>query len=630
MRKTSFLLAVIATVMLVACQREKEINTPVAGENEVTFILQGAPSTRATDSMAEVKSVSIPVQVEGSDEYFCLEETIEDLNAAYIPVTRGTPAYTENVGNLYANKLSVYAAGKFGDATFANLDEEMVAGGWRYHHNYNKDPWPDETTTVDFYLRMPSDMTSKGVSGLEYGKADGNLTISFDYESPETGAAQQDIIFAARSINKANYKKTLPNGTSVLFNHALTGVKFRLGHNNDGVTKTNISKVVFHGLINKGSCIVTPASENDYQDITGTYSSATAAVWTTAATDTTSFTQEFDNSNPQGDNVVNYTSGDFASSFYQAGNTRNLNDDDASFTFWFIPQMMNENVTLEVCFTVYDGRTNLAEGKTNVHEHVLKLNLGSRILGQTEEQQALTKDWRAGQLRTFTLKPNAVGVDIDDELEEYVKSDVVITNTGNVMEYVRVNIIGNWVGYLWEKNDANGNPVYSTDKTIMNGYAAETGEAVVDWSDLYGRVLPWNDKEPAKANEYYTYGEFVGLPAKSSTEDPVATNNWVRLDKYYYYILPIGPGESVLPSTAPLFESYTIGPSPDFWIPDIFGTRHKANDVHLEMDLAVQAIEAPTDADGNVTKNYMEAWAIALGLADENDNPIDVSGLDDL
>ena len=92
MRKTPFLLAVVATVMLVACQREIEINTPVAGENEVTFILQGAPSTKATDGVAEVTSVSIPVQVEGSDEYFCLEETIEDLNAAYAPVTRGTPA----------------------------------------------------------------------------------------------------------------------------------------------------------------------------------------------------------------------------------------------------------------------------------------------------------------------------------------------------------------------------------------------------------------------------------------------------------------------------------------------------------------------------------------------------------
>ena len=172
MRRTSFALAVFATVLLVSCQREKEIGTPATGENEITFVLQGAPSTRAAESMSEAMTVSIPVKVEGSDEYFCLEETIEDLNAAYAPVTRGTPAYTENVGNLYANKLNVYAAGKFGDATFANVEEEMVAGGWRYHHNYNGDPWPDETSAVDFYLRMPSDMTSKGVSGLEYGKAE--------------------------------------------------------------------------------------------------------------------------------------------------------------------------------------------------------------------------------------------------------------------------------------------------------------------------------------------------------------------------------------------------------------------------------------------------------------------------
>lgn len=623
MKKNHYAFAVIAMSVLVSCQQEKDIHSPEVGENEVAFVLQGALSTKSAIEGNEISTHSYTVKVEGSDEQFCLEETVEDLNAAYSPATKGSPAYTENVGSLYANKLGVYAAGNFGDNTYVSMENTMVGGGWRFHHNYDGDPWPDESTDVDFYLRMPTDMTSNGVSDLDYGKSGDDLTISFNYISPDTAAEQQDILFAARSLNKTEHNNALPNGASVLFDHALTGVKFRLAHNNDGVTKTNISRVVFHGIVNKGSCVVTPASENNYRDIKDTYSSATAAVWKTNANDTTSFSQSFNNANPKGDNVINYTSGDFADSFYEAGNTRNLNDDDASFTFWFIPQDMTEAVTLDVYFTVYDGRENLQEGKTNVHEHVLRLKLGHEILAQSEDNQKITNYWKAGQLRTFSLKPNVVGVDIDDDLDEYVKSDVVITNTGNVMEYVRVNIIGNWVGYLWEKNDENGNPVYSTDKTIMNGYAAETGEEVVAWSDEHGRVLPWNDKEPAKEHEIYTYGEFVGLPAKSTTESPVATNNWVRLDKYYYYTLPIGPGESVLPSTAPLFESYTIGVSPDFWIPDIFGTRHKANDVHLEMDLAVQAIEAPTDANGNVTMNYMEAWANALGLSD-------VSGLDDL
>ena len=118
--------------------RLRAISASAAEKSEVTFVLWEALSTRATDSMAEVKSISISVQAESDDEYFYLEETIEDLNPTL--ATRGTPAYTENVGNLYANKLGVYAAGKFSDATFVNVDEEMVAGGWRFHHNYNGDP----------------------------------------------------------------------------------------------------------------------------------------------------------------------------------------------------------------------------------------------------------------------------------------------------------------------------------------------------------------------------------------------------------------------------------------------------------------------------------------------------------
>lgn len=77
-------------------------------------------------------------------------------------------------------------------------------------------------------------------------------------------------------------------------------------------------------------------------------------------------------------------------------------------------------------------------------------------------------------------------------------------------------------------------------------------------------------------------------------------NNWVRYDKYYYYILPIGPDDSV---TDQLFEKYEVGPSPEFWIPDQWGVRRKAGNVHLVMDLMVQAIPAPVDADGNVLDN---------------------------
>ena len=56
----------------------------------------------------------------------------------------------------------------------------------------------------------------------------------------------------------------------------------------------------------------------------------------------------------------------------------------------------------------------------------------------------------------------------------------------------------------------------------------------------------------------------------------------------------------------------------------MWGIRQKAGNVHLEMDLMVQAIPAPVDKDGNVIGNengdgYINAWVEALGLSDKNE-----------
>ena len=122
-------------------------------------------------------------------------------------------------------------------------------------------------------------------------------------------------------------------------------------------------------------------------------------------------------------------------------------------------------------------------------------------------------------------------------------------------------------------------------------------------------VEAWNDKD-GKTN----YGTFDALVPKSevipATGEDYIVNNWVRYDKYYYYINPIGPNESI---TDQLFKSYTVGVSPEFWIPDKWGVRRKAGNVHLIMDVMVQAIPAETDINGNVTDNYIDAWVKALG-----------------
>ena len=114
----------------------------------------------------------------------------------------------------------------------------------------------------------------------------------------------------------------------------------------------------------------------------------------------------------------------------------------------------------------------------------------------------------------------------------------------------------------------------------------------------------------------------MNLVGKSTTSNPVVNSHgWVRFDKYWYYTKPLGPGDSVSDT---FFDSYTVGPSPEFWIADVFGIRHAAGNVHLLMDLMVQSIEAPMNEDGTEVSDYMHEWAKALGYG------TNVAALDDL
>ena len=574
MKRFSFALAVFAATLLSSCMEEKSFNDKTIGENDVVFTLQGAPATRSMEEMSIVrKGATIELATDENGNNLFLEETIEDLNRAWAPVTRGTPAYTENVGVLYKNKLSVYAAAPLGEANYESMDNEMVVGGWRYNHTYASDPWANGA--VDFYFRMPSDMASNGVTlgANAYGKSGNNLTITFDYESPAEAKKQQDIIFAARNVTKDQYTHSLPNGVPVLFNHALTAVKFAIANPEEAA----ITSIEFTGLVGKGSCTITPAKENDYHDNTGSYSSADAVKWTLdkSATGTTYSSGEF------GD-PVSYSSGSFANngnypeSFAAEGaaQTNNLNDADATQTFWFIPQAMTNDVMLHITYTYgeYEG-----EGY---------IEFGKALAGVT---------WKAGQLRTYTIRVDEVNLKIEDEVTGsgivgMEKKDVVITNTGNVDVFIRAAIVGQWL-------DKNDNPVFGFTDEINDFYVVES------W---------YEDQFVSHTGQH---GEFVNLAGyrnstkNTSYSNPFPSNgtkgSWYysSKDNYYYFSNAVAPGD---PTGEPLFESYTVSK-----IPEASNGAHPLDvEMYFTLEIATQAISA-RKSDGSL-KTWTEAWKEAL------------------
>ena len=581
MKKIYIVLAVISIALLSSCEKEKDFNdvTPI-GENGVAFVLQSA-STRSMDAVSETsvqRGVSIPVGIDPKGEPLFLEETIENLNPG--PATKGAPAYTVNVGTLYTT-MGVYASsGSFGDATFEVMDTEMYprkvtaeGNGWRYHHNYDGNPWPDDTTPVDFYLRMPAE------SGADNFNYETTGSIAFDYTSTASGSAQQDILFAYTSISKEEHDGFLPNGAPVNMVHALTGVKFRSASENGNETKTIITKVEFKGLKGSGHCVVTPSNTNP-------------VVWSGLGVGPETFSLEF--TNPEYsqeawvDGTVSYAKQDgtdpkFGDSWYVAAADRNLNNEDGELTFWFIPQEITEDVKLIVTFCV---KTPDTSGTTGGGIETHEIDFGTMLnKGRTENVK-----WEAGQLRTYTLNPKLVDVEIFDKMEGLVKNNLHVTNTGNVSEYVRMMVIGNWYGWLPDQDPSKTEPM------IMVGYTDETGDTMVN---------PWYREDA-------TYGQ--GFDDTFPMGRPAAGRKWVRgTGSYFYYTESIGPLDK-LAGTEALFQSYELDPD---WIPVIYiptassSTRVPAVGVHLVMEVVIQAVAAT--GPNNEEYTWKEAWSAATG-----------------
>ena len=567
MKKIYIAMAVLAAAVFSSCTQEADNNEYVPKENGIAFYLQSS-STRSAEMTPKVNTI----EFDGVDN-LVLEESISSVDDAwfYEPETKGTPAYTENVADLYKSFMGI--AYKNETTTVALADAEFTANNGKWEHLYDiLDPLANGD--LRFFMRMPADFIDAQCDNIDY-KANGN--IEFDYTSPNSASGQKDILFTSRPLSKSDYDPK--QGASVLFHHALTGVKFRVQNGDElddlGVT---ITKVVFNGFQTSGHCTVVPNPETNYKDNKTNYSSATAVTWgTSELTGKTSIeiSEEFDG-------MIDYTSTSttLPGAFYAKDATYNLNDASATKTFWLIPQKMTEGKTITIYFTM--------NGKEQPQYFVVSV-----------DQLKANLQWNAGEIRTYTFKVNDVNVQIDDDVEivkdedgGYVgsyKENVTITNTGNTPAFIRAAIVGQWL-------DENNDPVFGfTD----------------DVNDLY-IVESWYEDQ--FVNKLHAHGEFVGLADYKDTASGDGANNnginpfngWVKCaDGYYYYTEIVAPGDD----TADLFKKYTIKKTPE---PRLAG--HTLDrDIYFTLEISSQAISAHKVDGSDYT--WQAAWKNA-GVSD--------------
>ena len=604
------IIAAVASVLLFACCQVSESDfggkIGVVAENEVAFALGGV-NTRSSVAVSNVSTPGAIIPL-GSDEtgrQFYLEESVIDLNS---PVTRGTPAYTENVVALYDGEL--FAKSELGNDTYIYKESTGY-----YSKAYGKNIWdsaPDKKT-LSFYMYMPVDITSYGVDAdPTFGVANNKQTISFSYTSPTTAADQADIIFAARKIEKSVYEGTKDDNNNhyaeVLFHHALTGVKFAIGNDEDSKDEDGntvagdiskfgikIKSVSFKNLYDSGDCVVTPTTEEgEYQDISDNYSSQATGtvVWDPNSLEASG--QEI-TSGTFGSTLVTYTGGSFETegynyptSFSQKGNEKNLNDGDATQTFWLIPQTIDKDN--EVVLTV--------NYEVNEKEYSWKIDFGTALDGVI---------WKAGQLRTYTIRIDEVNVKIEDKVvttqeddkvltdlsgnivydkdgNPYTytyyggtKSEVTITNTGNTDAFIRAALIGQWL-------DATGNPVFG-----FTDYTAGKVILVDSW---------YQDQFVTKARKH---GSFTGLVGY----DDNYSGSWVLGNDGYYYFTEIVEAGDPIPSDDPLFTSYSVDKNP------AVAVAGAVKPVYFRLEISTQAISAKKSNGDSYT--WDAAWKNALG-----------------
>lgn len=551
------------------------------------MVVKVGGNTMATRAEGGARTIVAPSNVydlpgKKGEMQVSLMETVINLDDAScfdaVMGTRGTPVYTENFADNYSSfQGTAYDNGTpwgGGTQTFNGADGV-------YSYQYDQDlTWPSDGLLFFFDA-----VAGEGVTNLNHNTDNG--TISFSYTSPEAAADQKDILFTSRYMTEADQKS---GNNKILFYHALTGVKFKLTNDvtygpEDEPCTLIINSVTINDLYSQGDCTIDPYYKSGSWGTTSNpikgdksnseTKSAECTEWSNPS-NKQDFTLEFPLNTDGTNKIVDYKDATqkFADSFssgYCESANKNLNDAAYSQTFWFIPQTLTEDNKLTVNFTIkygdgkeYNATRTIAFPATNVPG-----NSGT--------------DWKAGELRTFSLTLSQVLVDIEDEMvgtphEETIynadgttstetrydtKAHLTTYNVGTAPEYQRVIVTANWV---YPNDEYNQGDVIVRDHDLTKD---EGWKAVID-------------------TEHWTLGT----------------------DGYYYYYKPINPGCTPEYPLIKAEKGYTCPDTAPFP-----GT-------HLEMTLCVQAIQYVGGADDPTTlfKKYWGQETIANSI---KGNPIE-------
>lgn len=397
--------------------------------------------------------------------------------------------------------------------------------------SYSSDKWSLNQQAIwrnnvpsTFWSHYPSSLANITWPGNTASDADqGKLSFTYSLPVPSTDDATdaavktQDVLFAYNyqrasfgidPDNKETYGK-LVNGTSdmvdIHFYHTMAAVRFDISRLvAAGVT---VTEIFLQNVVKEGSC-----------SINGNGTNGVTIAWTPDYTKKSGrLTQAFAGTDFKGKGLVKE---DYVS------NPDNALQTNGDKFFFFIPQeVTGKDIKIGLKYTNSLG---VAATAMTTLSHV---------------------PWEAGKLYTYKLSTTADKIDVavEDEVEEFDKTDLAITNTGTAVEYIRALLIG--------------------------AYCETDYDAKKQTADKGAIVYSWNPDDP-------DLGTFDGYPG----------TDWVKgSDGFWYYTQPVDPTNT----TSQLFEAYH-----SYFMPPVGNS-------HLEINIAAQAVAY--DKDKSIVT---EAWGV--------------------
>lgn len=486
-----FPLVIMGFLVTTSCEREEMGETVRLSSNRIAYNAGWSKGQAADDGLTKSgEQGGSFLMAFGDDSLFMY--LYEEANRSFTPGTADGAGATKAAPIVSVSSFNVAAFTNAGNAFILKDKIEVDGNGrgasdrfWPESDPLNFFAWASSATTA---FPTPNEAVSGSLNfsvSTTAGVTACNGSFSYGLPAPGTDPAtaadahnQPDLIFAITANQTKNSNQTVPGTVDMQFHHALSAIHFKVGEMPQDLT---VKRIKISGVYGEGTCTFTPDSKTE-KPLDLSFS------WHPDGEASCTYIQNFNLTIPNDRTDMG--------TFDQVNG-----GEQKEAVFMLIPQDIPAEAMLEITFAV------------GANEYTL---------GKKLSEIANNASWEADKKYVYVIStPAEVDIEITDQVEGYVKSNLKITNTGLATSYVRAAIVGYWI--LEREEMVDGSTVAREDI-----------------------VAAWNPATLAEGGD----GDFTGLPG----------TNWEQgSDGFYYYKNTVSPKAEI---TDKLFDTYTLKANP--------------------------------------------------------------------